>query len=60
MYSMMLNRRVRLINNILVLFLTFSPLRAMAWRSHGKDNDDLVTQLKGKFIYDNMPFSVKI
>ncbi|XP_065051797.1 protein-L-isoaspartate(D-aspartate) O-methyltransferase-like isoform X2 [Rhopilema esculentum] len=43
---MMLNRRVGLLNNILVLFLTFSPLRAMAWRSHGKDNDDLITQLK--------------
>eukprot|EP00112_Aurelia_sp_Birch-Aquarium-sp1_P003834 Seg1431.8 transcript_id=Seg1431.8/GoldUCD/mRNA.D3Y31 product=Protein-L-isoaspartate protein_id=Seg1431.8/GoldUCD/D3Y31 len=39
-------RCVCLIKNIVTLFCVFTPQRTMAWRSHGKDNDDLITQLK--------------
>jgi len=34
------------VHNIVTLYCVLAPQRGMAWRSHGKDNDDLVTQLK--------------
>ena len=39
--------------NIWLKYLAFSLLftRKMAWRSHGKDNSDLVYKLKSKFLY---------
>ena len=35
------------VHNIVTLYCVLAPQRGMAWRSHGRDNDDLVTQLKG-------------